>query len=224
MTLIRKILLSASILCTLTLGLISAAPTAQAAGPNPVVIFETTMGRIIIMLYPKEAPITVENFLKYVDAKFYDGTIFHRVIRQEKPKQDQKYDASDDLTINIVQGGGFLYPMKSKRTMPPIPCESRKAMLNKKGTIAMARGAEPDSATSQFFFNAEDNPSLDFKRIQDAWDDEKFDIKMGYCAFGKILRGMDVVEKMLKVKTTRMGIFDDVPAKPVYITKAYRAK
>ncbi|MBI9081319.1 MAG: peptidylprolyl isomerase [Pseudodesulfovibrio sp.] len=220
MTLIRKILLSASILCTLALGLISAAPTAQAAGPNPVVIFETTMGRIIIMLHPKEAPVTVENFLKYVDLGFYDGTVFHRVIRQQKAK----VSTDQDLTVNIIQGGGFTYPLRPKSTMPPIICESKKALLNKKGTIAMARGAEPDSATSQFFFNVEDNPSLNYTTVKDKWDEKKFETRMGYCAFGRVLRGMDVVEKIQKVKTTRMGVLDDVPAKPIYITKAYRAK
>jgi len=224
MNMIRRFFLIAAVLCTLTIGMVIQASTAEAGGPNPVVIFQTTMGRIIVMLYPKEAPVTVENFLKYVDSGFYDGTIFHRIILQKKPKRGPNDDPKNDLTINIVQGGGFLYPLKAKRTMPPIPCESRKALLNEKGTIAMARGANPDSATSQFFFNVEDNPSLDYKRIQDAWDDDKYDVKTGYCAFGKVLRGMDVVEKIQKVKTTRMGVLDDVPAKPIYITKAYRAK
>ena len=97
-------------------------------------------------------------------------------------------------------------------------------MLNEKGTIAMARGADPNSATSQFFFNVEDNPMLDYSREPEQWDPEKFNVIMGYCAFGKVLRGMDVVEKMLHVKTTRMGIMEDVPATPIYITKAYRAQ
>ena len=216
---IRKFFLFAVMAGTLALGLGIYSPAAEAAGPDPVVIFETTMGRIIVILYPREAPVTVENFLKYVDSGFYDGTVFHRVIQQEKSKK-----RGDDLTINIVQGGGFTYPLKPKSTMRPIICESQKAMNNKKGTIAMARGADPDSATSQFFFNVEDNPVLDYSREPERWDPEKFDVIMGYCAFGKVLRGMDVVEKMLHVKTTRKGIMEDVPVTPIYITKAYRAK
>ncbi len=217
---IRTIALLTVLFCTLCLGIVVQPSTAKAGGPDPVVIFETTMGRIIVILYPKQAPVTVANFLKYVDTGFYDRTIFHRIIRQEVNKKNPE----DNLAINIVQGGGFNYPLRPKRTMAPIISESKKAMLNKKGTISMARGNDPNSATSQFFFNAEDNPSLDYMRVPDQWDEQKFETRVGYCAFGKVLRGMDVVEKMLNVKTTRMGVLNDVPAKPIYITRAYRAK
>ena len=98
---IRKFILLAVVAGTLALGLGIHTPTAEAAGPDPVVIFETTMGRIIVILYPKEAPVTVENFLKYVDAGFYDGTVFHRIVQQEKTKT-----AETNLAINVVQGGG----------------------------------------------------------------------------------------------------------------------
>jgi peptidyl-prolyl cis-trans isomerase A (cyclophilin A)/peptidyl-prolyl cis-trans isomerase B (cyclophilin B) len=128
------------------------------------------------------------------------------------------------VTNNIVQSRAFTYPMQPKPTMRPIICESRKGMLNKKGTIAMARGAAPDSATSQFFFNVENNPSLDYMEIADKWDPQKIETKEGYCAFGRVLRGMKVVEQMLNVKTRKQGMMDDVPVTPIYITKAYRAK
>ncbi|NDV20273.1 peptidylprolyl isomerase [Pseudodesulfovibrio sp. JC047] len=189
------------------------------AGPNPVVIMETSEGRIILMLYPKDAPKTVANFLRYVDSGFYDKTIFHRVIRQRKSP-----DGQQDGSMNIVQGGGYTYPIKRKRPMAPIVNEAATGLLNAKGTIAMARTDNPDSATSEFFFNVEDNPVLDYKQTSKQIGTGSFtgSTTMGYCAFGKVIRGMDVVVKIHQAKTGRSGGMSDVPAKPIILKKAYR--
>ena len=202
--------------CSLILAL-SARPAM--AGPNPVVIMETSMGRIIIMLYPDDAPKTVANFLKYVDSGFYNNTIFHRVIRQHKTSKD------DAKAMNIVQGGGYTFPIDRKPTMPPIVNEAATGLMNEKGTIAMARGDAPNSATSEFFFNVEDNPAFDYKlsSSQTGAGSYSEQTSMGYCAFGKVIRGMDVVEEISKVRTARAGRMEDVPVDPVYIKKAYRA-
>lgn len=199
------------------------APASDAAGPNPVVIMETSMGRVIVMLYPKEAPITVANFLKYVDAGFYDKTIFHRVINMESESSRKK---DKESTFNVVQGGGYAYPMRHKRPLyPPIVNEDMKALQNEKGTIGMARTQDPDSATSQFFFNVEDNPIFDPTTVKKQWGEpDELKSSRGYCAFGKVIRGWEVVEKIHKVKTTKMGQHENVPKDPVFIKRAYRAK
>jgi len=168
------------------------------AGPAPVVVLETTMGKIILMLDERNTPETVKNFLRYVDEGFYDGTIFHRVIN------------SKDMAI--VQGGGFEYPMKRKRTYAPIKNEALNAKSNDEGTVAMARSTAPDSATCQFFFNVQDNPVFNYKGPSDP----------GYAVFGKVIRGMNVVKDIAKVKTGKKGMYQDVPREPVYIKKAYR--
>ncbi|WP_319582368.1 peptidylprolyl isomerase [uncultured Pseudodesulfovibrio sp.] len=187
------------------------------AGPNPVVVMETSMGRIMIMLSPKEAPLTVANFLKYVNAGFYDNTIFHRVINKNK----------GDQSVAIVQGGGYTFPINLKRTLyPPIHNEAASAMLNLKGTIAMARASAPDSATSQFFFNVIDNPNFDYHQSSSMTGAGSYSqqTSVGYCAFGKVIRGMEVVEKISQVKTARAGLMEDVPVNPVFIKKAYVAQ
>jgi peptidyl-prolyl cis-trans isomerase B (cyclophilin B) len=138
---------------------------------NPVVVMETSLGTIKIELFEDKSPITVKNFLSYVDDKFYDGTVFHRVI--------------PDF---MVQGGGFEPGMKQKKTKDPIKNESGNGLSNTAGTLAMARTNDPNSATSQFFINVGDNSRLD-----------KFG--GGYCVFGKVVDGMDVVNKIKGVKT-----------------------
>ncbi|AMK09787.1 peptidylprolyl isomerase [Pseudodesulfovibrio indicus] len=204
----------------LALGLfLTLAPTAQ-AGPNPVVVMETSMGRIMIMLYPADAPKTVANFLKYVEAGFYDNTIFHRVIRQ------RKRGGEDDTAMNIVQGGGYTFPAKRKSPLyPPIPNEASTGLMNTKGTISMARTDVPDSATSEFFFNVEDNPPFDYRQSAAVVGAGTFSssVSAGYCAFGKVIRGMDVIEKISEVRTARSGLMQDVPVDPVFIKKAYKA-
>jgi peptidyl-prolyl cis-trans isomerase A (cyclophilin A) len=175
----------------LTLGAGSA--TAQADDKHPVVVLDTSMGEIAIELDPEKAPATVENFLKYVDAKFYDNLIFHRVIPRF-----------------MIQGGGFDAQMNQKQEglRAPIKNESGNGLTNVKGTIAMARTSNPNSATCQFFINHIDNPFLD----QGA----------GYAVFGKVIDGMDVVEKIARVQTgTRAGM-PNVPVETVVIKTARR--
>jgi cyclophilin family peptidyl-prolyl cis-trans isomerase len=162
-----------------------------AADKNPVVIMDTSMGRIEIELYGDKAPLTVKNFLSYVDKKSYDGTIFHRVI-----------------ATFMIQGGGFEPGMKEKATQAPIKNESTNGVANKRGTIAMARTSDPNSATSQFFINVEDNEGLDKAKSRDG---------VGYCVFGKVIKGLDTVDKIRKVKTTRKFGHDDVPVEDVII-------
>jgi cyclophilin family peptidyl-prolyl cis-trans isomerase len=162
-----------------------------AADKNPVVVMDTSMGKIEIELYPDKAPITVNNFLSYVDKKFYDGTIFHRVIGNF-----------------MIQGGGFEPGMREKETQAPIKNESSNGLSNKRGTIAMARTPQPNSATAQFFINVEDNEALDKAKSRDG---------VGYCVFGKVSQGMDVVDKIRRVKTTGKAGHQDVPAEDVII-------
>ena len=217
---------------TLFLSLGANASLAAPSGPNPVVIMETTMGRIIIMLYPKETPVTCMNFLRYVDEGFYDGTVFHRIVKMEV---DRQYEKRKQQAINIVQGGGYVYPLRRKAPLwGPIPNEGAIGLKNLRGTVAMARGSAPDSAQCEFFFNVLNNPGLNPMVIKKkAWeiaaesDRDKSDVKTvraGYCAFAKVIRGMDVVDKMLEVKTERRGRMQDVPVEPIFIKRMYRAK
>lgn len=157
-----------------------------------MVVFSTNHGDFTIELYPDKAPITVENFLSYVDAGFYDNTIFHRVIPGF-----------------VIQGGGFTEDMRQKPTEAPIKNEADNGLKNVTGTLAMARTSVPDSATSQFFINVKDNGFLDFKsKTPQGW---------GYAVFGKVISGMDVVHKIENVQTTSKGMHQDVPAEPVVI-------
>ena len=179
----------------------SPAPAAQGATPepaksgNPRVAFETSLGRVVIELDPAKAPKTVENFLGYVKSGFYDGTIFHRVI----PKF-------------MAQGGGFTADMQQKATQPPIPNEADNGLKNKRGTLSMARTMDPNSATSQFFMNVVDNAFLDHTgKNARGW---------GYAVFAKVVEGMDVVDKIVAVKTTTKGPYADVPETPITIQKA----
>lgn len=226
-----KILRHSLALCTLALflglGLIGITPQAEASGPPPAIIMETSLGRIILLLNPKEAPITVENFLRYVDDGFYDGTIFHRVVSREDFKQ--KDAQRNEFPYSIIQGGGMDSSMKSKRpTYPPIKSEAATSISNTKGTIAMARGADPDSATCQFFINVEDNNVFNYsmKEIKLTYEtkEPKYKTTDGYAAFGKVIRGMDVVEKINGVKKGKKGRYTDVPETPVVIKRVYRAR
>jgi peptidyl-prolyl cis-trans isomerase A (cyclophilin A) len=158
-------------------------------GGNPMIIMSTSMGDIKIELYPDKAPETVKNFLAYVNDKFYDDTVFHRVIPGF-----------------MIQGGGFAPDMKQKPTKPPIKNEAKNGLKNDTGTIAMARTSVVDSATSQFFINLKDNDFLN----HGARD-------FGYAVFGKVVEGIDVVRKIAEVKTGNLGPFQDVPVEPVVI-------
>ncbi len=172
----------------LTLGLF--ALTAGAATKNPTVLMETSQGNVTIELFQKDAPITVKNFLSYVKDGFYSDTVFHRVIPGF-----------------MIQGGGFTSGMKEKTTKAPIRNEAANGLKNDRGTVAMARTANPDSASAQFFINVVDNQGLN-RPMPDGH---------GYAVFGKVVKGMDVVDKIAAVKTGTKGPFQDVPLKPVVI-------
>ncbi len=186
------------------LGLAVAAAGARAAD-NPVVAIETNLGTIKVELFEDKAPITVKNFLSYVDDKFYDGTIFHRVIGKENSGKDF-----------MVQGGGFEPGLKQKKTKDPIKNEAGNGLSNTRGTLAMARTSVVDSATAQFFINVADNTFLDHKGDDDA--------SFGYCVFGRVIEGMDVVDKIKAVKTTSKNGYSDVPAEDVVIKSVKRVK
>jgi len=173
-------------------------PSESGAGEeNPTVLMETSLGSITIELDQAKAPITVKNFLSYVDEKFYDGTIFHRVIGNF-----------------MIQGGGFTAEMQQKRAKAPIKNEAGNGLKNMTGTLAMARTNVVDSATAQFFINVVDNDFLDHQNTTSQG--------FGYAVFGKVIQGMDVVEKIKAVKTgSKMG-FSDVPAEAVVIKSVKR--
>jgi len=190
----NKVLLILLISCALMSWCLSwAADTEEKAKPaNPVVLMNTSLGQIKIELWADKAPETVKNFLQYVDEGFYNGTIFHRVI-----------DAF------MIQGGGFTPDMKQKSTHAPIKNEAAAELKNDRGTIAMARTMVVDSATAQFFINVVDNVPLNHR------DDSPSGF--GYAVFGRVIDGMDVVDKIKSVATTNSGPFQNVPAKPVLI-------
>lgn len=161
------------------------------------VVIETNKGSIELELDEKKAPVTVENFLSYVDSKFYDNLIFHRVIKDF-----------------MVQGGGFDKNLKKKPTKKPIKNEAANGLKNEVGTIAMARTNDPNSATSQFFINTNNNEFLNYQG----------DAKMGYAVFGRVTKGMSVLRKIEFVKTTRKAGMGDVPTDPIIIKTIKRIK
>jgi peptidyl-prolyl cis-trans isomerase B (cyclophilin B) len=161
-----------------------------------VVVMETSLGTIKLELDPAKAPLTVQNFLDYVDEGFYDGTVFHRIIPNF-----------------MIQGGGMEPGMRQKRTKAAIKNESANGLANTRGTLAMARTSAPDSATAQFFINVTDNGFLDRAQARDG---------VGYCVFGRVIEGMDVVDKIKAVKTTNKAGHDDVPVTDVVINSARR--
>ena len=163
---------------------------------NKAIVFETNMGNFEVELYQDKAPITVDNFLSYVNEGFYDGLIFHRII-------------SDFM----IQGGGFDQELIQKETKGPIKNEAGNGLKNEKYTIAMARTMVVDSATSQFFINVADNAFLDHT--------DETSRGYGYAVFGKVISGTSVVDKIKSVKTATKNGFDDVPVDPVIIKKAY---
>jgi peptidyl-prolyl cis-trans isomerase B (cyclophilin B) len=190
-----------------TLTALSAASVAAAA--NPVVVIETSMGNVKVELLEDKAPQTVKNFLTYVDSKFYDNTVFHRVIGKPYAKRDF-----------MIQGGGFEPGMKEKKTGTPIKNEASPDVSNKRGTLAMARTRDPDSATAQFFINVADNTFLDrtadFAKTQNP-------LEAGYAVFGKVVDGMDVVDKIKAVEVKDTDEHEAVPTKDVVIKSIRRA-
>ena len=170
---------------------------AQQSEKNPVVVMDTSHGKISIELFAEKAPITVKNFLQYTDDKFYDGTIFHRVIADF-----------------MIQGGGFeagQLDREKKKTRDPIKNEAGNGVANERGTIAMARTDDPDSATAQFFINVKDNDFLN-----------RAGNKAGYAVFGKVVSGMDIVDKIRQVETGRRAGQKDVPTQDVVIRSVRR--
>ena len=172
--------------------LIALAVAPAALASNPKVEVKTSLGTVVIDLYPENAPQTVENFLQYVKDGFYDGTVFHRVIPGF-----------------MVQGGGFTRNLQQKPTRPAIRNEAGNGLRNAIGTVAMARTKDPHSATAQFFINVADNDFLDFKSP----DENGY----GYTVFGRVSAGMDVVQKMLQVPTATVGPHQNVPRTPIVI-------
>jgi peptidyl-prolyl cis-trans isomerase A (cyclophilin A)/peptidyl-prolyl cis-trans isomerase B (cyclophilin B) len=167
------------------------------AADLPHVLLKTSMGEVVLELYPEKAPKTVANFLQYVKSGHYNGTIFHRVI--------------DNF---MIQGGGFDKDMQQKPTNPPIENEAKNGLKNDTYTVAMARTAVPHSASAQFFINVKNNRFLDYPG-QDGW---------GYCVFGKVIKGTDVVDRIKSVETTSSGMYQNVPVKPVVIESAALTK
>ena len=164
---------------------------------NPLVLLETTSGDILIELFPEEAPASVANFLAYVDEGFYENTIFHRVIKDF-----------------MVQGGGLDIRMNTKETRDPIVNEANNGLKNERGTVAMARTSEVHSATCQFFINTADNDCLNHS--------EETPQGYGYAVFGRVVEGMDIVEKIEKAKTKNTDWYDDVPVDSIMITACSR--
>jgi len=159
-----------------------------------MVVLQTNFGEIKVNLFSEEAPATVENFLNYAKSGFYDGTIFHRII--------------DGF---MVQGGGFTQGMEQKSVQAPIQNEANNGLSNKTGTLAMARTPDPHSATAQFFINVNDNDFLNFSsETSQGW---------GYCVFGEVVEGMDIVNKIKSVATGSAGFHQDVPLEDVIIEK-----
>ena len=188
-----KTLLAVSVLCTLATPALADTASKKAA-PTQVAL-TTSLGKIVVELDEKKAPKTAANFLGYVKKGHYNGTIFHRVI-----------------SGFMIQGGGFDEKMQEKASDAPVENEADNGLANLRGTIAMARTNDPQSATAQFFINVEDNAMLDFKsKTAQGW---------GYAVFGKVVAGMDVVDKIRAVPTGNKDFFQDVPRTPVIIKKA----
>jgi cyclophilin family peptidyl-prolyl cis-trans isomerase len=169
----------------------------KTAAGSPQVIIETTLGNIRLELFADKAPITVENFLRYTDVQFYNNTLFHRVI--------------DNF---MIQGGGFTIGMEHKETDPPITNEAGNGISNTRGTIAMARTQVVDSATSEFFINLVDNKYLDHTGDTPS--------RFGYCVFGRVIAGMEVVDQIAKVPTHSFLYYQDVPVNDILITSVYK--
>jgi peptidyl-prolyl cis-trans isomerase B (cyclophilin B) len=164
---------------------------------QPMILIETSSGGILVELFPDKAPATVRNFLQYVDDGFYTGTIFHRVIKNF-----------------MIQGGGLTMRMEEKTTRPPIQNEAANGLKNMRGALAMARASDPHSASAQFFINTVDNPELDHLTP----NPDGF----GYCVFGQVADGMDVVDKIAKAKVKTQGEHEALPVDSVVITAVSR--
>jgi peptidyl-prolyl cis-trans isomerase B (cyclophilin B) len=192
---VRILLFCSALVLLASAGQAAAPQTTPAQAKGDIVRLETSLGDIVIELNSAKAPLSTANFKNYVKSGFYDGTIFHRTIRDF-----------------MIQGGGFTPEMKQKHTQAAIRNEADNKLSNKKYTIAMARTSDPHSATAQFFINVKDNPFLDHKAPSgDGW---------GYTVFGKVIQGTEVVDRIVRVKTGNKAGHQDVPLEPVVIIKA----
>lgn len=179
----------------ITLFILALFAAIEARAANPLVIVTTNHGEMVFELYPDKAPLTVANFLHYANSGHYNGTIFHRVINKF-----------------VLQGGGFTPDFEYKQTLAPIPNEAFNGLKNEPGTLAMARDYEPDSATSQFYINLDDNKYLNYRSPNPKY--------FGYCVFGKVVKGWDVAKKIGSLATGASARFEaDVPVQPVVIEK-----
>ena len=183
-----------SLVLCLAILLSTTAFAAEVTLPNPQVVIKTSEGDITLRLFADKSPVSVANFLAYVDSGFYNGTIFHRVISNF-----------------MIQGGGFLPDMSEKESREPIVNESKNRLHNIRGTIAMARTNDPDSATSQFFINQRSNLKLDWTPGRD-----------GYTVFGEVILGMDIVDFIASAPTGQAGPYGDVPVEPIVINEIVR--
>jgi len=214
-----RLLAAFAMLLGLTISAPAQQPAGKAAAPSssaPRVVLVTSAGDITLELEPDKAPRTVANFLQYVKAGHYDGTIFHRVI--------------DNF---MIQGGGFTTDMKEKSTRAPIPLEAASGLENKRGTVAMARTNDPNSATAQFFINIADNAFLNYRKFDSDTTVETRSgprvvpagtVVDGYAVFGRVVAGMEVVDKIRAVQTATQGRMENVPTQPVIIKSAKIAK
>ncbi|HDY82568.1 MAG: peptidyl-prolyl cis-trans isomerase [Gammaproteobacteria bacterium] len=185
-----------SFLLCLSLLLSPALVAGETTLPNPQVVIETSEGFITLRLFRDKSPVAVDNFLNYVDSGYYNGTIFHRVISNF-----------------MIQGGGFLPDMSQKASGEPIVNESENRLHNTRGTIAMARTSDPDSATSQFYINQRTNLALDWAPG-----------RAGYTVFGEVVQGMDVVDFIASAPTGKVGPMGDVPVEPIIIKEIVRVE
>jgi peptidyl-prolyl cis-trans isomerase A (cyclophilin A) len=192
-----RLIAGAGMLAAASAASVPASAADPASAPDAHVRLETSLGAIIIEVQPGRSPKSVANFLQYVKDKFYDGTVFHRVMEGF-----------------MIQGGGFTADMKEKPTRGPIPLESNNGLKNVRGAVAMARTSDPNSATAQFFINVVDNPRLDYPSPDGN----------GYAVFGRVVEGMEVVDKIRAVPTGPRGFYTDVPLTLVVIKSARLVK
>ena len=192
----RKTVARLWIAAAVAAGAISASQVQPGAEVRPRVLIKTTKGAIKIELFADQTPQTVQNFLSYVDEKFFDDTIFHRVIRNF-----------------VVQGGGFTPELEMKPVQASVEIESKKNLANVRGSVAMARNDDKNSATSQFFINVKNNDQLDRKAF-----------RFGYTVFGRVIEGMEVVDRISRVQTSLRGLMDDVPILPVFVESIRRVE
>ena len=192
----RKTVARLWIAAAVAAGAVPASQAQPGAEARPRVLIKTTKGEIKIELFADQTPRTAENFLSYVDEKFFDDTIFHRVIRNF-----------------VVQGGGFTPELEMKPVQVSVKIESKKNLANVRGSVAMARNDDKNSATSQFFINVKNNDQLDRKAF-----------RFGYTVFGQVIEGMEVVDRISRVQTSRRGLMDDVPILPVFVESIRRVE